>query len=764
MPRAKSKRRGRGTEQTNPPQPPVKSNIPFNDATGSLKDRELQLLSPQTLIATEFLENPISSSTHCSEIGTPSSSVPTLALVKYLLQQAAEEEESDNTAGRMILIREESALRSIIENDASMEHHAMMKAFYGRSPLSSVCGSVNSWSASSRRVHSVKSETRAMKPCGLWRQQEDTEVALAKTAALPMSASNCVVQVTSPLQDLQEEEEEEKKKGGEQVLGRRFNLVPSYGTMESLQGDANSHLGHVNSREVSSNPLFFNFVTGEEERTIAWVLYENELPVFKIVDDSNSDFTVEIEKEMKGLLRVDVNFRDFFRAMARQVLFLILSVGIFFPSMAQSGLFASMDLLTNVEGSVTRRNMMKLTLLFVDAAAIFILMPLIAFCFHGGNSIRFILLFTATIITVGSEICLMRSYTSGSFELMMISQLLHAVGFVLSVIMMLFINCAKMGAFLGTISLMFVTVYLWLMSIAAGIFIFLITLRLSEGEVLEVLRGFAYLTCVGPIFALAICLLPPPPPPTDCQGTTRISYSAIDAGTMFATLRRVEVCFLLRCIACGCLLAVLFLIIEFESLFSSKLFAFTSPSFLAYLLLFTVIFALPLFLLPRFGSFVRLCEFGLLTSLAAVSLFGLMFTNIPSEVATSLIPFSLPWMPAMTAILCASSFAAALAGLMRSLASVERALPLVVVPALLLTTLLSLCVALATGVAAVVLEFRLQSGNKTEGMTRSGANDTGEMQVGQAVCVGRVAFGMCVGALFLQFITAARKFFAPNFK
>ncbi|RNF16999.1 hypothetical protein TcG_06140 [Trypanosoma cruzi] len=212
MPRAKSKRRGRGTEQTNPPQPPVKSNIPFNDATGSLKDRELQLLSPQTLIATEFLENPISSSTHCSEIGTPSSSVPTLALVKYLLQQAAEEEESDNTAGRMILIREESALRSIIENDASMEHHAMMKAFYGRSPLSSVCGSVNSWSASSRRVHSVKSETRAMKPCGLWRQQEDTEVALAKTAALPMSASNCVVQVTSPLQDLQEEEEEEKKK------------------------------------------------------------------------------------------------------------------------------------------------------------------------------------------------------------------------------------------------------------------------------------------------------------------------------------------------------------------------------------------------------------------------------------------------------------------------------------------------------------------------------------------------------------------------
>ncbi|RNC44926.1 hypothetical protein TcCL_NonESM05339 [Trypanosoma cruzi] len=438
-------------------------------------------------------------------------------------------------------------------------------------------------------------------------------------------------------------------------------------------------------------------------------------------------------------------------------------MGIFFPSMAQSGLFASMDLLTNVEGSVTRRNMMKLTLLFVDAAAIFILMPLIVFCFHGGNSIRFIILFTATITTVGSGICLMRGYTSGSFELMMISQLLHAVGFVLSVMMMLFINCAKMGAFLGTISLMFVTIYLWLMSIAAGIFIFLITLRLSEGEVLEVLRGFVYLTCVGPIFALAICLLPPPPP-TDCQGTTRISHSAIDAGTMFATLRRVEVCFLLRCIACGCLLAVLFLIIEFESLFSSKLFAFTSPSFLAYFLLFTVIVALPLCLLPRFGSFVRLCEFGLLTSLAAVSLFGLMFTNIPSEVAKSIIPFSLPWMPAMTAILCASSFAAALAGLMRSLASVKRALPLVVVPALLLTTLLSLCVALATGVAAVVLEFRLQSGNKTEGMTRSGANDTGETQAGQAVCVGRVAFGMCVGALFLQFITAARTFFAPNFQ
>ncbi|EAN88118.1 hypothetical protein C3747_46g31 [Trypanosoma cruzi] len=765
MPRKRSKRSGRGTEQTNPPQPPVKSNIPFNDPTGSLKDREPQLLSPQTLIASEFLENPISSSTHCSEIGTPSSSVPTLAMVKYLLQQAAEDEESDNTAGRMILIREESALRSIIENDASMEHHAMMKALYGRSPLSSVCGSVNSWSASSRRVHSVESETRAMKPCGLWKQQEDTEVPLAKTAALPMSGSNCGVQVTSRLQDLQEEEEEEEK-GSEQVLSRRFNLVPSYGTMEGLQGDANSHLGDVNSREVSSNPLFFNFVTGEEGRTIAWVLYENELPVFKIVDDSDSDFTVEIEKETKGLLRMDVNFWGFFRAMARQVLFLILSVGIFFPSMAQSGLFASMDLLTNVEGSVTRRNMMKLTLLFVDAAAIFILMPLIAFCFRGGNSIRFILLFTATITTVGSGICLMRGYTSGSFELMMISQLLHAVGLVLSVIMMLFINCAKMGAFLGTISLMFITIYLWLMSFAAGIFIFLITLRLSEGEVLEVLRGFVYLTCVGPIFALAICLLPPPPPPppTDCQGTTRISYSAIDAGTMFATLRRVEFCFLLRCMACGCLLAVLFLIIEFESLLSSKLFAFTSPPFLAYLLLFTVIVALPLCLLPRFGPFVRLCEFGLLTSLAAVSLFGLMFTNIPSEVVTSLTPFSLPWMPAMTAILCASSLAVVLAGLMRSLASVKMALPLVVVPAFLLTTLLSLCVALATGVAAVVLEFRLQSGNKTEGMTRSGANDTGETQAGQAVCVGHVAFGMCVGALFLQFITAARTFFAPNFK
>ncbi|EKF30900.1 hypothetical protein MOQ_005273 [Trypanosoma cruzi marinkellei] len=679
-------------------------------------------------------------------------------MVKYLLQQAAEDEENDNTAGRMILIMEESAMRSIIENDASMEHHAMMKAFYGRSPLSSVSGSVKSWSASSRRVHSVEAETQAMKPRGLWRQQEDTEVPLVKPATLPISGSNCGVQMTSCPQGVQDKEEEE---GREHVFSRHFNVVPSYGTMEGLQGDANSHSSHVNSREVSSNPLFSYAVAGEEGRAIAWVLYENELPVFKSVDDSEADFAVEIERETKGLLKEDVNFRDGFRATIRQVLFLILSVGIFFPSMAHSGVFASIDLLANVEGSVPKRNVMKLILLFIDAAAIFILIPLIAFCFRGGNSMRLIILFAATITTVGSGFCLMRGYASGSFELIMLSQLLHAVGLVVSVIMMLFINCAKMGAFLGTISLMFITIHLWLMSIAAGIFIFLITLRFSGGEVLDVLRGFVYLTCLGPIFALAIYLLPPP---TDFQGTTCISYSAIDAGTMFAALRRVEVCFVLRCMACGCLVAVLFLIIEFAPLLSSRLFAFNNPPFLAYLLLFTVIVALPLCLLPRFGPFVHLCEFGPLTSAAALSLFGLMFTTIPSEVAASLALFSLPWMPAMTAILCASSLAVALAGLMRSLASVKRALPLLVVPALLLTTLFSLCVALATGVAAVVLDVRLQSGKKTEWKTRSDANDAGETLAEQAECVGYVAFGMCVAALFLQFITAARRcFFAPSF-
>ncbi|RNF19912.1 uncharacterized protein Tco025E_04053 [Trypanosoma conorhini] len=732
-----------------PRKPPTASHTPRECLADTPSASEPRQLSSQTFVASDVLDEQAPCSARWTDVSTPSQSID--SLVGHLLLRAAEEEGNDNT-WKLLLANEESVLRDIIENEAFTELARRMRAFHGRSSPSSVCESGKSHSASTRVAGRLGVDAAALESCtagasmeradsalravparGLGERREEAKVPAAGTADLSVSGPRLAMHVRSRSGGPHGGVEEARG----QAQRRSSHVVPSYGTMtQGVQAGAADSSTHVNARGGLGVASPSEAVVGEEApATASLPLYEGEMPVIKPSYDSVPDPAMDAAWEAEGLLTTGVKPQAWLRAMMRQALFCILAVGLFFPSMAHSGLFAGLDLFSNAESSAPRRSVMKFTLLFADAAAFCVTTPFTAILCRGGRLLRHGVLLAATTTTVGSGLCLLHGYSSGSLVLLLLSQLLHAVGLAASVVAVLCVNCAEMGALLGTVSLLFVAVHLWFLSGAAGLFIFSAVARLRSGGAAEALRVFLYLTSTGPVFALAVCALVSPAESDEARPTLD---AVRDARKIFVILRSIDVRFVLRCLACGCLLAVLLLLTEAGPQFSLLPAGAAAPPLFAYLFSLTVLVALPLFLLPSLGPFVRFCGFGPLTAVAAAALLGLISMTAPSA---STAPATLP-MFAASAILCGAALALTLAGVMRSLASAGAGAPsVVVVPALLFATLLSLCVALAAGLTAVLLGARLQASN------------AGGALAGQARCVNYVALATCLGALCLQITT-----------
>ncbi|RNF01287.1 hypothetical protein TraAM80_07088 [Trypanosoma rangeli] len=758
-----------GTKARDSQKPSLASRTLRDAEVDSVGARGPRPASPQTHAAYEVFDKLIPWSAHSTGVNTPAQSID--SLVGHLFQHTVEEGAAYDDTLKRSLASEELMMRNILENEASTKLATMFAAFYRESPSSSVCESRNSHSASSRFARSVGTSAGAQElrtteapveransalqvvlPCGSQREQW-TKTPSASTAALSASDPLNAAHVNSRLGGSHGKVEEECDKVQRRIT-TTTHVLPSYGTLQGLQAGTAGSLSPFDPQAGLGLSSLCTGVIGGEGGSTAWFLYENEIPVFRPVCATATDLAVDVECETEALLKTGVNPQVCFRAIMRQVLFYILAMGLFFPPMAHSGLFAGVDIFNTVESSVPRRNVMKFTFLFADAAAFCVTTSLTAFFCNGSRFLRHGLLLAATAATVGGGFCLLHGYLSGSLVVLLLSQLLHAVGLAATPVAVLCINCAELGAPLGTVSLIFFTVHFWLVSGAAGRLIFFAVARLSSGGVAGALRVFLYLTYTGPVFALAFFMLLPP---AECHGARRTLDVVTDARKLLFILRHIEVRFVFCCISGGCLLALVLLLTEAESLFSSVLFGDATSSVFADLYSLTVLVMLPLFLLPVLGFFVRFCGFGLLTTVVAAWLVGLISITTPSAAVATPEPTSMQSMIAVTSVLCGASLAVALAGPMRSLASVEAASLSVVVPALLFATLLSLCVALAAGVTAVFFATCLQT-NHTGGST-----DAGGMLARQARCVDYVALAMCLSALCLQITTAVKTFRVRQF-
>ncbi|KEG06055.1 hypothetical protein DQ04_16241000 [Trypanosoma grayi] len=504
---------------------------------------------------------------------------------------------------------------------------------------------------------------------------------------------------------------------------RSARSVPSYGSVENTRDDA-TLIGGCNAQETLLYPFHGdgqNF--GRKRKCLTFQLYDDERPVFKEVD-TGSDSSVAARSpaaedvEMGGLAAADVVPQPWIRGVTRHAVLFTFAAVIIGLSLLHNSLFATIDVVAGVERVAARQQTVKLALVFADAAAFSVFAPLVLLCGASTPAMPHILLVGAAVCMVWSGVCTMHGFAHGEFVLLVAAQLLHGVGLAGLMVPLLFFACVELGFIAGVPVLLFVAFHAGLASVTLGFFMFpAIAHRssssgISNGGTAEAVRVFLYATCTVPLFAFGICALLPS---ASCVGAARTFRRFVSARGLREAVSRVDSCFLLRCLACGCIFAVACLTVAWcKPLLSPHSSSSSNNSnsnsngddndgdsmggavHTVGLMLLFALASLPLCLVPLFGPVVRFYESGPAAAAVVGVVTAFLGTNAP--------------LPLWATALYGVSLAVPLAGLMRSLAGVRWGFS-GLVPLLMLTFVLSVCAALALGVSALLLSARLRTGS-----------------------------------------------------
>ncbi|ORC85941.1 uncharacterized protein TM35_000311270 [Trypanosoma theileri] len=525
--------------------------------------------------------------------------------------------------------------------------------------------------------------------------------------------------------------------------------MESYGTMGVLPEETVGLLNGISRNETLQWPsLITDLISSSREGTVMPSLYKDEFPVFKRNSTSDDSYSpsapvgieIGVEDAMKTgsfLLLV------WFTSVMRQLIFGIFAVCIIALLSLQSSFFAAMGNVSNMNVLLAKGNFIKPFLFLVNAVSFLIFLILIlVLCplfisdnSRNGHFFPHIILLSGLSLSVGGSLCVMFGLFQVNIWILFFAQFIHGVSLAISFMGLLLFAVVEQALMAGTILLLSLTCVTWLLSNAVGLFLFSTILHYNNNNTNDPKIAVSLLVvgmCMNLLLGFGMCVLVPP---ETCRKAIRISRYFFNTdnnnnnnnnNSTGNTLQRMHISFILRCLGCGCLLAIgiLFTVVAGESsLQLGPLQAYTvnSPSlgpYITSLFFLSGLFFFPFSFLPRVGSLVHIAESGLCSGMMfLVLLTTIFYTQLIGN--TFLSSFISPLvMIGIVMFLSGASFSISVTGILRSLC-----IPTMVLPAarlaFLFTVLLTVCVALTLGVFTLLLwiEQRSQGGKEFGGVS-----------------------------------------------